>query len=301
MLEREVDMILVVGATGLLGSEICRRLRGAGHSVRALVRANSAPDRVGAVQSTGAATMIGDLKSPSSLLQACEGVSAVITTASSTFSRQEGDSIETVDRQGHLNLIDAAKRAAVPHFVHVSIPPDLHYDCPLFQAKRDVEAALVRSGIEYTILQGNYFMEVWLSPTLGFDYPNARATVYGSGEQPLAWVSYRDVAGLAVDALGVAAARNRVLLAAGPENLTPLHVVRIFEEMTGRTFTVEHVPLAALEKQYAEAADPLSRSFAALTLEYAHGCPMDMRATLDLLPRPLTTIRDYAATAGRGS
>ena len=57
-------MILVVGATGLLGSEICRRLRGAGHSVRALVRANSARDRISAVQSAGAATTIGDLKNP---------------------------------------------------------------------------------------------------------------------------------------------------------------------------------------------------------------------------------------------
>ncbi|MGA2326872.1 MAG: SDR family oxidoreductase [Bryobacteraceae bacterium] len=294
-------MILVVGATGLLGSEICRRLRGAGHSVRALVRANSARDRISAAQSAGAATTIGDLKSPASLAQACEGVSAVITTASSTFSRQEGDSIDTVDRQGHLHLIDAANRAGVRQFLYISIPPDLHYDCPLFQAKREVETALARSGIEYTVLLANYFMEVWLSPTLGFDYANGRATVYGSGEQPLAWVSYRDVAGFAVDALGNGAARNRMLLAGGPENLTPLRVVRIFEEVTARSFTVEHVPQAALEKQYAEARDPLSQTFAALTLEYAHGCPMDMRETLDLMPRPLTTVRDYAATAGRSS
>ena len=294
-------MVLLVGATGLLGSEICRRLRGAGHSVRALVRANSSRDRISAIQSAGAVTTIGDLKSPASLSQACEGVSAVISTASSTFSRQEGDCIDTVDRQGQLRLIDAAQHAGVRQFVYISIPPGLHYDCPLFQAKREVEAALARSGIEYTVLLANYFMEVWLSPTLGFDCANGRATVYGSGEQPLAWVSYRDVAGFAVDALGNTAARNRVLLAAGPENLTPLRVVRIFEEMTGRSFTVEHVPQGALEKQYADAADPLSRSFAALMLESAHGCPMDMRETLDLMPRPLTTIRDYAATAGRSS
>jgi len=70
-----------------------------------------------------------DLKNPASLLQACEGVSAVITTASSTFSRQEGDSIETVDRQGQLHLIDAAERAGVRQFVYISIPPDAPYDC----------------------------------------------------------------------------------------------------------------------------------------------------------------------------
>jgi len=294
-------MILVVGATGLLGSEICRHLCVAGHSVRALVRANSARDRISAVESAGAATTIGDLKNPASLSQACEGVSAVITTASSTLSRQEGDSIETVDRQGHLHLIDAAKRAGVRQFVYISIPPEGHYDNPLFRAKREVETALARSGIEYTVLLANHFMEVWLSPMLGFDYANARATIYGSGEQPMAWVSYRDVAGFAVDALGSGAARNRMLLVGGPENLTPLRVVRIFEEVTGRPFTVEHVPQDVLEKQYAEAKDPMSQTFAALMLEYAHGCPMDMRETLDLMPRPLTTVRDYAATAGGSS
>jgi NADH dehydrogenase len=292
-------MILVVGATGLLGSEICRRLRGAGHSVRALVRANSARDRISTLESAGAATAIGDLKDPDSLSQACAGVSAVITTASSTLSRQEGDSIETVDRQGQLHLIDAAKRAGVRRFVYVSIPPDGHYDCPLSQAKREVEAALAHGGIEYTVLQANYFMEVWLSPALGFDYANGRATVYGSGEQPIGWVSYRDVAGFAVDALGNPAARNRMLLVGGPENLAPLSVVRIFEDVTGRPFTVEHVPLGALEQQYAEAKDPMSRTFAALMLDYAHGSPMDMRETLESMPRPLATIRDYAATAGR--
>jgi uncharacterized protein YbjT (DUF2867 family) len=273
-------MILLVGATGLLGSEICRRLRGAGHSVRALVRANSASDRISAVRLAGADTIVGDLKNSTSLSQACEGVSAVITTASSTLSRQEGDSIDTVDRQGQLRLIDAAKRAGVRQFIYVSIPPGLHYDCPLFQAKREVEAALARSGIEYA---------------------NGRATVYGSGEKPLAWVSYRDVAGLAVDALGNGATRNRMLPAGGPENLTPLHVVRIFEEVTGRSFTVEHVPRGVLEKQYADATDALRRTFAALMLGYADGCPMDMRETLDPMPRPLTTIRDYAATVGRRS
>jgi NADH dehydrogenase len=291
-------MILVVGATGLLGSEVSRRLRAAGHAVRALVRASSNPEKVEILRSAGAAIAVADLKAPAAIASACEGASAVITTASCTLSRQEGDSIETVDRLGQLHLIDAAKRAGVRQFVYVSIPPGVRDECPLFQAKREVEDALVRSGMDYTILLANYFMEVWLSPALGFDYGNHRATVYGSGEGPLAWVSYRDVAGIAVDALGAGAARNRALLAGGPENLTPHEVIRVFEGATGHAFTVDHVPREALEKQYAEAADPLSRSFAALMLGYAMGSPMDMCETLREMPRPLTTIGEYAAAVG---
>jgi NADH dehydrogenase len=292
-------MILVVGATGLLGSEICRRLRAAGQSVRALVRAGSGREKVEALQAAGVATAIADLKDPGSIFEACKGVAGVITTASSTFSRQEGDSIETVDRQGYLNLIEAARKAGVGRFIYTSIPPDMHHDCPLTAAKREIESALARSGLNFTVLLANYFMEVWLSPALGFDYGNGTATIYGSGERPLAWVSYRDVAGFAVDSLENAGARNRKLLVGGPENLTPHDVVRIFEDTAGRSFGLKYVPEDALCRQYAEAADPLNKSFAALMLEYAHGCPMDVSETLSILPRKLTTVRDYAAAAGR--
>lgn len=53
-------MILVVGATGLLGREICRSLRAAGQSVRALVRASSGLERVEALQAAGVATGAGE-------------------------------------------------------------------------------------------------------------------------------------------------------------------------------------------------------------------------------------------------
>jgi NADH dehydrogenase len=222
-------------------------------------------------------------------------MAAVITTASSTLSRRDGDSIETVDRVGYLNLIEAARQADVGRFVYTSIPGDLRYDCPLTRAKRETEAALAGSGLQYTVLRANYFMEVWLSPALGFDYPNGRATIYGNGEQPLAWVSYRDVAGVAVDALRSDGARNRTLEVGGPENLTPDEVVRSFEAAAGRKFEVRYVPEDALESQYSAATDPLQKSFAALMLEYVRGCPMNMSKTLEVLPRTLTSVRDYAA------
>lgn len=294
-------MILVVGATGLLGSEISRRLRAAGQPVRALVRGSSSREKVEALNSAGVATTIADLKDPDSISRACAGVSTVIATASSTLSHQEGDSIETVDRLGYLNLVDRARSAAVHRFIYISIPPDIPFASPLSTAKREVEEKLATSGMVYTILQANYFMEVWLSPMLGFDYVNGRATIYGSGKRPLAWVSYRDVAGFAVDALAVSASRNRVLLAGGPENLSPHDVVRAFESGTGRSFDLSHVPEEVLERQFSEAPDALGKSLAALMMGYAHGCPMDIGETLRIMPRPLMNVRDYAAAVGRPS
>src|SRR5439155_774847 len=79
-------VILVVGATGLLGGEICRVLTQRGTPVRALVRGTSNPDRVAHLKSVGAEQVRGDLKDRPSLDAACRGASAVISTASSTVS-----------------------------------------------------------------------------------------------------------------------------------------------------------------------------------------------------------------------
>ena len=103
-------MTLVVGATGLLGGEICRLLAAEGKPVRALVRSTSDQTKVAQLESLNIEVMRGDLKDRSSLDAACEGTRAVISTASSTLSRQAGDSIHTVDLEGQLNLINAGKR-----------------------------------------------------------------------------------------------------------------------------------------------------------------------------------------------
>ena len=78
---------LVVGATGLVGSEICRLLLERGRQVRALVRETSSPDKVARLANLGASTVTGDLKDRASLDAACDGAQLVVSTASSTLSR----------------------------------------------------------------------------------------------------------------------------------------------------------------------------------------------------------------------
>ena len=113
-------MNLIVGATGTLGTEICRLLISAGKPVRGLVRPTSNGDKVAMLDALGVNLVLGDLKDRKSLDTACRGARAIISTASSTFSRQEGDSIQSVDLQGQLSLLEAAKAAGVAHFVLVS-------------------------------------------------------------------------------------------------------------------------------------------------------------------------------------
>lgn len=286
-------MNLVVGATGFLGSDICRRLLQQNQSVRALVRSTSDPAKVAVLQSLGAEIVTGDLKDPASLAAACQGVNAVISTASVTISRQAGDSIQAVDLEGQLNLLNAAKVAGVSHFVYVSYSGNIDIACPLSTAKRTVEQRVQESGLTYTILRPTNFMEVWLSPVVGFDAANASVVVYGSGQNKISWISLGDVAQFAIESLTNPAARNAVLELGGPEALSPLEVVKLFEAAMGRTFTVQHVPEEALQSQLVAATDPIQQSFAALMLATAQGDAIDMTATLQTFPLRLTSVEDF--------
>src|SRR5699024_7770414 len=62
--------VLVVGATGQLGTAVVDRLRAAGHPVRALVR----PSSPRAFEPDGVELAFGDLRDPESLVAACQGV-----------------------------------------------------------------------------------------------------------------------------------------------------------------------------------------------------------------------------------
>jgi hypothetical protein len=73
-----------------------------------------------------------------------------------------------------------------------------------------------------------------------------------------------------------------------------LEVVRIFEQVLGRAFEIQHVPDEALLEQKKTASDPLQQSFAGLMLYYSAGNVIDMRETLQKFPMQLTSVQDYA-------
>ncbi len=285
--------VLVAGATGFLGSEICRQLSEKNIKVKGLVRSSSDENKVTQLKELGVEIVEGDMKDKPSLENALHGVSAVISTVSSTLSRQEGDSIQTVDDEGQNNLIDAAIGANIKQFVYVSFC-GMPGQFPLQTAKRKVEKHLAESGLSYTILQPTYFMEVWLSPALGFDYANTKATIYGEGKNRVSWIAIKDVASFAVASLDNPAAKNKFIELGGPEALSPIEVVNIFETNKGKKFELQFVAEETIRAQKDEAQDPLGESFAALMLGVANGSEIDMKKTIDVFPMRLTSVNDYA-------
>jgi NADH dehydrogenase len=137
-------------------------------------------------------------------------------------------------------------------------------------------------------------MEVWLSPAVGFDAANAAAQVYGTGENPISWISFPDVAQFAVACLGHPAAQNATIELGGPEALSQLAAIKVFEQAGGRPFEVQYVSAEALEQQQHASTDGMQASFAGLMRVYADGDPIDMDETLQTFPVQMTSVQEYA-------
>ena len=230
-------------------------------------------------------------------LAACQGMEAVITTATTTVSMQPGDSIPVTDQQGQLDLVQAARLAGVRKFVYISIPQEME-PCPLTTAKRTVEQAVISSGMDYTILCPCIFPEVWLSPALGFDYPNAKATIYGDGHAKNGYISLGDVAEYAVQSLDNPVARNTLFELGHPQMHSLLEVVRIFEQAGTKAFELQFVPASALEAQRDAATDPLQITFAAMLHNMATGIHVDSSMAQQVFPDiKLKSVPEFASQA----
>jgi NADH dehydrogenase len=237
-------MILVVGATGVVGGMIARGLLEQGRDVRILARPGS---HYQPLVDAGAEPIEGDLKDAPSLIPACAGVETLITTASAG-SRGGADTPETVDAQGNDNLIDAARQAGVRQFIFVStIAADEDSPIPLLRAKARAEERLRASGLAYTILAANGLLDVWLPLVVGGP---ARAghpvTLVGEGRRRHSFVAAADVAAFAVAAVDHPAALNRRIVIGGPAAVSWRDVVAAYERALGRPIPVRTIAPGAL-------------------------------------------------------
>jgi uncharacterized protein YbjT (DUF2867 family) len=263
--------ILVVGATGVVGQAAALNLQKRKNQVRGLVRGGASHAKAKDLQAAGIAIAEGDLTHPESLAAACADVETIVCTATS-MPAAANEGLRRVDLEGTLALIEAAERAGVQRFVYTSYSGNLRFDSPLETAKRTCEDRLLQGRMQAIILRPSYFMEMWLSPHLGFDPEKGTAHIYGSGEAKVSYISAFDVAEFAaVAAVKKIDKRQTILEMGGPEAISQLEAVKVFESVLHRKIAVEHVSWEALQQQHQSAADPLQKTFAALMLGYAQG------------------------------
>jgi len=257
--------ILVVGATGFVGGEIASKLALQNHKVAGLVRGGSAHPKAKQLLSAGIEIIAGDLRSPETLTHALKNAETVVCTATSMPSATD-DGLQKIDHDGTLALIEVAEQQRVRKFVYVSYSGNICEESPLETAKRECENRLLASRMDAVILRPSYFMEMWLSPALGFDPANGSARIYGSGDAKVSYISAMNVADFgAVAALRQYAEKNTILEMGGSEALSQLEAVRIFEEALNKKFKVDHLPTKTLQAQH-QSSDPLQKTFGALML-----------------------------------
>ncbi|HEX2666506.1 MAG TPA: NmrA family NAD(P)-binding protein, partial [Candidatus Acidoferrum sp.] len=237
--------ILVVGSTGFVGGKIASRLQQSKPPVRALVRGGAAHPKAKAFEEAGVEIMDGDLTLPATLAAACAGVETVVTTATS-MPTGANDGLRRVDRDGTLALIEAAERAGVKKFVYTSYSGNIREDSPLETAKRDCENRLLKGPMQAVILRPSYFMEVWLSPALGFDPANGSARIYGSGEAKVSYISGFDVAEFAMaSATREHREKNTILEMGGPDAVSQRDAAHIFAQALGKKVELNFLPVDA--------------------------------------------------------
>jgi len=233
-------MILLVGASGRLGSMVAELLLGQGKAVRAMTRT---PLNLAHLKQQGAEVMSGDLRNSASLRSACQGVEQVVAAAHALVGKGDNNP-QTVDDVGNRQLIDAAKAEGVKHFIFVSVR-GASPDSPLefFRIKYCTEEYLRASGLSFTILRPSAFMDLWIQLIGQPLVEQGRTTIFGRGTNPINFVAVEDVARFVGIALEDSRARNRVIEVGGPKNLTLNQVAGICERARGRQTKTRHIPL----------------------------------------------------------
>jgi uncharacterized protein YbjT (DUF2867 family) len=145
--QQEISMnpsILVVGASGSIGSELVRQLAAAGHRPRALVR----DQRKGAAIRHLAEPVLGDLATPATLAPAFRGVERVFVLAPPT------PELETLTT----HALDAAVAAGAKRIVYLSGDGAGELDDSHFRAHAANERRVASLGVDWTVLRSARFM-----------------------------------------------------------------------------------------------------------------------------------------------
>jgi uncharacterized protein YbjT (DUF2867 family) len=240
-------VILLTGATGVIGGELLPQLLSAGHEVRALVRD---PRRLGA-QRVNVQIALGDLSDPFSMRHAMRGVDTVVHLAA-TVRDQPGGTIEELNGLATVRLLRSAQRAGVKRFVFFSAIGATPFQLTrFFRAKALAERAVRESELETIVFAPSIVYrpgDPWLTLLERLALLPAMP-VSGTGDSRFQPIWARDVAACVAAALdgvdytdGDESSARRYELA-GPETLSYNEIVEQVMEANGHQRPVVHVPL----------------------------------------------------------
>jgi NAD(P)H dehydrogenase (quinone) len=218
--------VLVLGASGQIGRFVVQRLYQTPGEVHVRVAART-PERCLALQQEGRDAVLLDLDQPSTFAAALRGVDRVFLLTGYTVAMLVQSK----------TFVDAAKKARVQHIVHLGVFG--HWDCtdPHIAWHQLVETYIEASGIPWTHLHPNMFMEQ--IPRF-MKIRNDRFRVFW-GPDRMGWVASRDVGAAAATVLREGPMKHSgqnywlsVEVAGGDQ------LAAIFSEVLGRSIRCEN-------------------------------------------------------------
>jgi uncharacterized protein YbjT (DUF2867 family) len=280
--EEENNMILVTGATGTVGRAVLAELTKRGAACRAMYRreeeARKAP--------TGASTVIADFASNHTLKGAVSGVEVVYLVCSPIPALAELES----------NVIDASRESGVKHIVLNSALGAEDYPKSFPAWHRIVEDKLKASGLAYTILRPNSFMQ----NILAYNAPSIRAqgAFYASvGDGRTSFLDVRDIAAVAATALTAPVDHvGKTYELNGPEAVTYKELADRISRVASRTVNYVDIPEAAQRQSMLDLGMPEWQVTALLELQqyYKEGRGGDLTDVLPgLLGRAPVRLNDF--------
>jgi NADH dehydrogenase len=290
-------VLLLTGATGLVGRAVLRRLTAAGEPVRCLVRD---PRRLGADR-VRVQIALGDLADPPSFRNAMRGVRTVVHLAQAIRDQRTG-SIEELNGIATWRMVQAAERAGVKHFVFTSALNATSHDRTRFlRAKALAEGAVRGSDLRHTILApsivyapGDAF--ITLVERLAIVLPVMPVSGRGRAEFQPIWAE--DVADCIVAALRLPAdGDGRHFELAGPQTLTHQQIVELVLRAAGRPRPTVNVPTPLVSRGL-RLVEALMKSRAPATWDEAELLEVSMTArrggagaeALGVTPRPMAAV-----------
>jgi uncharacterized protein YbjT (DUF2867 family) len=220
-------MILVTGATGTIGKDVVKELRGMGARFRVVARdPEKARELLGGVEVVRA-----DFRDRASLDAAFEG-------GTKLFLLGPGSPTQVADQH---NAIEAATAAGITHVVRSSaFLSDTGSVVSLGRWHGQTDEELRRSGLKWTILQPEAFMQNLLG---GVESIKQQGVIYGTSKDgKIAMIDSRDIARVAVCALVDRGHEGKTYVVTGPEAIDYAQVAETFSQVLGRP--VRYVDLA---------------------------------------------------------
>ncbi|WP_437945768.1 NAD(P)H-binding protein [Sorangium sp. So ce296] len=236
-----VQRILLAGATGAVGSELLRLLRGRGHFVRTLSRAEG---NAAGIRGLASEVVVADAAEPGAVTGALDGVDTVVSClgANVSMTLRERRSYYDVDVVANTHLLEAAKRAGVKRFVYLSAHPGPGYAHTRYLAAHlQMEERIRASGLSFSFVR-----PTGIYSALNDMIAMARAgvgTVPGDGLARTNPVHPADVAEALAEVL---AGGPDVVPVGGPDVMTRDEVMRLAFDAVGKKGLIVHVPAGVL-------------------------------------------------------